>query len=179
MEKETLLYQQCIAGEPKAQEALFNLYAPKMLGVCFRYTRSIMEAEDVLQEGFIKVFKYLNSFKNEGSLEGWIRKIMVNTSLNHIKKNKHIAEELEIEKAIGLEADHDTAIQNYDSKLIMEALQALPDGYRVILNLFAIEGYSHKEIADSLGIAESTSRSQFLRAKVVLKRILEEKHIKI
>jgi RNA polymerase sigma factor (sigma-70 family) len=174
MDNLTQIYQQCIKGDSKAQEQLYLHLAPKMLGVCYRYTHNIMEAEDVLQDAFIRVFKFLHTYKGEGDLEAWVRRIMVNTALNHIKKNKRIAEELEIEKATVVESTLTVDLNNYDTSLIMNALQQLPDGYKVILNLFAIEGYSHKEIAEQFNIAESTSRSQFLRAKVALKKILEE-----
>ena len=179
MLKEEELYQQCLEGKRSAQKELFDRYSPKMLGICFRYSRSLAEAEDVLQDAFIRVFQYLPSFKKEGSLEGWVRKIVVNTALNNIKKNKHIYEEQEIEHAKSIETEQDNSVENYDSKLIWETMHQLPEGYRLILNLYAIEGYSHKEIAEQLNIAEGTSRSQFLRAKLQLQKLLEKNHILI
>jgi RNA polymerase sigma-70 factor (ECF subfamily) len=143
-----------------------------MLWICFRYSRSIAEAEDVLQDAFIRIFQYLPTFKKEGSLEGWVRKIVVNTALNNIKKNKHVYNELEIDTAKGVESELESTVENYDSKLIWETMNQLPEGYRIILNMYAIEGYSHKEIAEHLNIAEGTSRSQFLRAKVQLQKLL-------
>jgi RNA polymerase sigma-70 factor (ECF subfamily) len=119
----------------------------------------------------------LQYFKGDGSLEGWVRKIAINTSLNHLKKNKRISEELEIDSAKRVEGPVDLSIENYDSKLIWQTINNLPEGYRVILNMFAVEGYSHKEIADQLGIAEGTSRSQFLRAKAHLKKQLDKFNI--
>ncbi|MEY4876615.1 MAG: hypothetical protein RL708_1764 [Bacteroidota bacterium] len=173
------VYQQCVAGNRSAQKELFDRFSPRMLGVCYRYTKSIQEAEDVLQDVFIKVFQNLQYFKGDGSLEGWIRKIAINTSLNHLKKNKRISAELEIDSAKKVEGPVDLSIENYDSKLIWASIESLPEGYRVILNMFAVEGYSHKEIADQLGIAEGTSRSQFLRAKAHLKKLLEKQSIPI
>ena len=177
MLNETELYQLCIAGNRKAQKELFDSLSPKMLGICFRYSRSLEEAEDVLQDAFIRVFQYLPSFKKEGSLEGWIRKIVVNTALNNIKKNKHIYDEMDIDADKSIESHTEKSIDNFDSKLIWETMQQLPVGYRVILNLYAIEGFSHKEIAEKLNIAEGTSRSQFMRAKTQLQKLLEKNDI--
>jgi RNA polymerase sigma-70 factor (ECF subfamily) len=179
MLSEQELYKQCVSGSRTAQKELFDRFSPRMLGVCYRYTRSMQEAEDVLQDVFIKVFQNLQFFKGDGSLEGWVRKIAINTSLNHLKKNKHISEELEIDSARKVEGPVDLSIENYDSKLIWQTIENLPDGYRVILNMFAVEGYSHKEIAEQLEIAEGTSRSQFLRAKAHLKKMLEKQNIPI
>ena len=163
------LYQQCVAGNRNAQKELFDRYSPKMLGICFRYSRSAAEAEDVLQDSFIRVFRYIETFKKDGSLEGWVRKIVVNTALNNIKKNKHVNEINDTTK--------DMTLDNYDSKLIWDIMQQLPEGYRIILNMYAIEGYSHKEIAEHLNIAEGTSRSQLLRAKVLMQKLLEKNDI--
>ncbi len=171
------LYQQCVAGNRNAQKELFDRYSPKMLGICFRYSRSAAEAEDVLQDSFIRVFRYIETFKKDGSLEGWVRKIVVNTALNNIKKNKHVYDELEIESARAVESDIESVLDNYDSKLIWDIMQQLPEGYRIILNMYAIEGYSHKEIAEHLNIAEGTSRSQLLRAKVLMQKLLEKNDI--
>ena len=115
--------------------------------------------------------------KKDGSLEGWVRKIVVNTALNNIKKNKHVYDELEIESARAVESDIESVLDNYDSKLIWDIMQQLPEGYRIILNMYAIEGYSHKEIAEHLNIAEGTSRSQLLRAKVLMQKLLEKNDI--
>ncbi len=171
------LYQQCVAGNRNAQKELFDRYSPKMLGICFRYSRSSAEAEDVLQDAFIRIFRYLPTFKKDGSLEGWVRRIVVNTALNNIKKNKHVYDEMEIDSARGVESEMESTIDNYDSKLIWDTMQQLPEGYRVILNMYAIEGYSHREIAEHLNIAEGTSRSQLLRAKMLMQRMLEKHEI--
>jgi RNA polymerase sigma factor (sigma-70 family) len=177
MKTEFELYDECLKGVRSAQKELFDRYASKMLGVCFRYSKSIEEAEDVLQDSFIRIFHYLPTFKKTGSLEGWVRKIVINTCLNNIKKNKHIYNEADVDEVRNFENDSPTVLENIECKQIMDVMQELPDGYKLILNLYAIEGYSHKEIAERLGIAEGTSRSQFLRAKNLFEKLLSEKQI--
>ena len=139
-----------------------------MLGVCYRYAQSLEDAEDVLQDGFVKVFTHLDKFRGEGSFEGWMRKIMVNLSLNHIKIKKYF---------IGQEAIDEVQWQpaEMDAREIMDEIRLLPPGFRAVFNLYAIEGYSHKEIGEMLGISESTSRSQYTRARALLmKRISDQ-----
>lgn len=172
MDEITLIHE-CLKDNRIAQEQLYKRFAARMLGVCFRYARSRDEAEDLLQEGFVKVFLHLKKFKGEGSLEGWVRRIMVNTAINHLKKNKIFFEKVE---------DHELEIENMgsvnnetDGRELIEEIQKLPSGYRAIFNLFAIEGYSHKEIGEMLNIAESTSRSQYTRARSALIKQLESK----
>lgn len=171
--QEEELIKGCLAGKRAAQNLLFDKYAPKMLGVCYRYVQTEHEAEDVMQDGFVKVFKYLNNFRKESSLEAWIKRIMVNTALNYLKATRR----LRMEEDIGMaEYSEEVAVHQFhsiDTKILMNCIQKLPDGYRVVLNMFAIEGYSHKEIAAELGITESTSRSQFARGKEQLKKKLE------
>jgi RNA polymerase sigma factor (sigma-70 family) len=173
MEISNELLNDCRLGNRIAQKQLYDKYSALMLGISYRYMQNIEEAEDVLQDSFIKIFKHIVDFKGDGSFEGWCKRILINTALNHIKKNKRINEELEIDKVVGLETESVINIENYDSKIIIGCMNKLPEGYKIILNMYAIEGYSHKEIADELGIAESTSRSQFLRAKASLKKELE------
>ncbi|MEM6377429.1 MAG: sigma-70 family RNA polymerase sigma factor [Bacteroidota bacterium] len=165
------LIQGCIRGERKCQEAVFRLYAGKMLVVCMRYARHRMEAEDILQDAFIKVFRYINNFQHKGSFEGWIRRIVVNTALKNIDKKSFTNEQ------IGIEDEKDTgAVPNVYSDLgeaeLLKMVASLPDGYRVVFNLYAIEGYSHKEIADLLDIGESTSRSQLVKARKLLQEMI-------
>lgn len=146
-----------------------------MLGVCYRYFRSSAEAEDALQEGFIKVFKHLKNYKGEGSLEGWIRRIMVNTSLNQLKAKHHFTESIdenELEDHVGWSVENEAEITE-----IMEEIRQLSAGFRTIFNLYAIEGYSHREIGEMLGISEGTSRSQYSRARTVLMKRLSGKSI--
>jgi RNA polymerase sigma factor (sigma-70 family) len=172
-QQEEELIKGCLAGKRAAQNRLFDKYAPKMLGVCFRYTQTTHEAEDVMQDGFVKVYNNLAGFRKESSLEAWIKRIMVNTALNHLKSTQRLRLEADIAVA---ENDIDISVvqlHEIDTEVLMGCIQQLPSGYRVVLNMFAIEGFSHKEIADQLGITESTSRSQFARAKEYLKKKLD------
>jgi RNA polymerase sigma factor (sigma-70 family) len=138
----------CLKNEPEAQKKFYQHFSPKMLGVCYRYSRNKADAEDMLQEGFIKVFQMLHQFRSEGSLEGWIRRIVVHTCINILKKNRKFAECLEIEHAFMLATPHDAIPSITQARDIVESIRTLPIGYRTVLKLFAIEGYSHKEIAD-------------------------------
>jgi RNA polymerase sigma factor (sigma-70 family) len=169
------LINECLAENRIAQKRLYKMYAAKMLGVCYRYFRSKAEAEDALQEGFIKVFTHLKNYKGEGSLEGWIRRIMVNTSLNQLKARHRFTESIvenELEDHIDWSVDNDAEISE-----IMEEIRQLSTGFRTIFNLYAIEGYSHREIGEMLGISEGTSRSQYSRARSVLMKRLSGKSI--
>lgn len=155
-----------------AQEKLYNRYSSKMLGVCYRYAKNRADAEDMLQEGFIKVFHQLHQFRNEGSLEGWIRRIMVNTCINQIKKNKRFSDCLDISNAVDLSAKEESVFSIMQAREIIECIRMLPLGYKTVLNLYAIEGFSHREIGLMLEIEEGTSRSQYARAKSLLQSIL-------
>lgn len=171
--QEEELIEGCIAGKRSAQNRLFDKYAPKMLGVCYRYAQTEHDAEDIMQDGFVKVFKNLSKFRRESSLETWIRRVMINTALNFLKATQKLRMQADIEVA---ENDANFSISQWntmDTQLIMDCIHSLPVGYRVVLNMFAIEGYSHKEIAQELAITESTSRSQFARAKVLLKKKID------
>lgn len=179
MEINPKLLEDCKKGKRQAQKEVYDTWSSILLGICMRYLHNIQEAEDVLQESFVKIFTHINDFKGDGSFEGWMKRIVVNTTLNQIKKNRRINEELEIDTAYNLKSEAIINLENYDSKIILNELNNLPDGYRIILNLYAIEGFSHKEIANEMGIAESTSRSQFLRAKAFLKKKLENYNIEI
>jgi RNA polymerase sigma-70 factor (ECF subfamily) len=155
-----------------AQELLYQKYSPKMLGVCYRFAKSKMDAEDMLQEGFIKVFTQLNQYRNSGSLEGWIRRIIVNTCINVLKKNKRFSDCLDISLAENIHSLEKNIPSIIQAKQIVECIRLLPIGYRTVLNLYAIEGYSHKEIGELLDIQESSSRSQYFRAKAMLELVL-------
>lgn len=165
------LIQGCIREDRECQLELFNRFAGKMLTVTRRYARHHLEAEDLLQDAFIKVFNNLNRFEGKGSFEGWVRRIVVNTALKNYHKSSFQRED------IGLPEYHDTpqapmAISNLAEEEILKEIATLPDGYRIVFNLYVIEGYSHKEIADTLEIGESTSRSQLVKARKMLQEKL-------
>ena len=148
-----------------------------MLSVCYRVAHNREDAEDMLPEGFIKVFTQIHSFENRGAFEGWIRRIIVHTCINILKKNKKFNESVDIIHATGLQIREETVPSVIQAKQVVECIRMLPIGYRTVLNLYAIEGYSHREIAGMLGIEESTSRSQYTRAKAMLEDILVRKKI--
>ena len=176
MDDNTLVIE-CVKGNAKAQRMLFDKFASKMMAVCMRYANDTMEAEDVLQEGFVKVFGKLADFKMEGSLEGWIRRIMVNTSLDALRKNKRFQNDSKLEDVYFKISSSELASDHLLAEDLLKMIQALPEGYKIVFNLFAIEGYSHKEIADLLGVSENTSKSQYSRAKAYLRHELEKLEI--
>ncbi len=162
------LLKNCLKQKPEAQKMLYEHFAPLMLGVCFRYTKSVRDAEEVLQEGFIKVFSQLHRFKGEGELGGWIRKIMVNTALTYLKTNRKYRYELSYDETPLHAVSDDNPDVNLHTKELAELIRQLPTGFQTIFNLHAVEGYKHAEIASMLGIKEGTSRSQYARARNVL-----------
>jgi RNA polymerase sigma factor (sigma-70 family) len=174
---EEAILQGCLKNESAAQRELYNRYSPKMLAVCYRFAHNREDAEDMLQEGFIKVFSQIHTFQNKGAFEGWIRRIIVHTCINNLKKNKRFSESLDIVHAHGIQVREESVPSIVQAKQIVECIRILPIGYRTVLNLYAIEGYSHKEISDMLDIEESTSRSQYTRAKQMLEDILIKKKI--
>jgi RNA polymerase sigma-70 factor (ECF subfamily) len=174
---EEAMLQGCIKNDASAQQELYHMYSPKMLSVCYRYAKNREDAEDMLQEGFIKVFMQIRQFQNRGALEGWIRKIMVHTCINSLKKNKKFSESVDIIYANSIHVREDAIPSILQAKQVVECIRMLPMGYKTVLNLYAIEGYSHKEIGDMLDIEESTSRSQYTRAKAMLEDILIRKRI--
>lgn len=174
---EEVLLQGCLNNDAYAQQELYYKYSPKMLSVCYRYSKSREDAEDMLQEGFIKVFTQIHKFENRGSLEGWILRIIVHTCINHLKKNKKFNEHIELAYAGDILIKEDNIPAILQAKQVVESIRSLPIGYRTVLNLYAIEGYSHKEIGFMLEIEESTSRSQYTRAKNMLEEMLIKKNI--
>ncbi len=167
------LIQGCIKGKDAYQHEVYKRYSPKMFGVCLRYCASREEAEDVLQDGFVKVFSKMDTFRFNGSFEGWIRRIMVNTAL----KNKYItmkAHEVNTLEGIDYPTNDESQISKMSVKDLMNLVNELPPGYKIVFNLFAIEGYSHKEISEMLNIQETTSRTQYLRARQFLREKLEK-----
>ena len=169
------LIEGCKANKPSAQKALYLKYGPVMLTVCRRYARHHMEAEDFLQDGFIKVFKYLYQFRAESSLSAWIRRIMINNALKQVSKSAFKKEQIGIADHYSGDIDQGTYAR-LSAEEILILVSDLPRGYRIVFNLYAIEGYSHKEISVQLGIGESTSRSQLLKARKMLKVRLTELH---
>jgi RNA polymerase sigma factor (sigma-70 family) len=174
---EEAILQGCLKNMATAQRELYNRYSPKMLAVCYRFAHNREDAEDMLQEGFIKVFSQMHTFQSKGAFEGWIRRIIVHTCINNLKKNKRFNESLDIVHAHGVQVREESVPSIVQAKQIVECIRVLPIGYRTVLNLYAIEGYSHKEISDMLDIEESTSRSQYTRAKQMLEDILIKKKI--
>ncbi|MEP2771053.1 MAG: sigma-70 family RNA polymerase sigma factor [Fulvivirga sp.] len=171
--EEDRLISKCRKQDGKAQKALYDKYASKMLGVCHRYIKDTDQAEDVMITGFVKVFEKIDQFKSEGSFEGWIRRIMVNQSLSFIRKNKGMYLEVDIEVA-DREPDYKSLNDNLEAQDLLTLINNLPTGYQTVFNLYAIEGYSHKEIAEKLQISENTSKSQLSRARTLLQKQLIE-----
>jgi RNA polymerase sigma factor (sigma-70 family) len=174
---EEAILKGCLQNDPAAQKELYNRYSPKMLSVCYRFAHNREDAEDMLQEGFIKIFSQMHTFGNRGAFEGWVRRIIVHTCINILKKNKKFNESVDLIHATGAMIREDSVPSIVQAKQIVECIRMLPIGYRTVLNLYAIEGYSHREIGDMLNIEESTSRSQYTRAKAMLEEILVRKKI--
>jgi RNA polymerase sigma factor (sigma-70 family) len=164
----TRLVKDCLKGLPEAQRQLYEHFAESMLGVCYRYTKSMPDAEDVMQDGFIKVFRNLHQYKFEGELGGWIRRIMVNTALNYLKKNSRYQTDLSFFDNGMHPVSNDNPEVTLDAKDVAELIRQLPTGYQTIFNLHAVEGFTHVEIGKMLGINEGTSRSQYARARGLL-----------
>ncbi len=167
----------CLQHQPTAQRELYNRYSPKMLSVCYRYAQCREDAEDMLQEGFIKVYTQIHTFQNKGAFEGWVRRIIVHTCINFLKKHKKFSDNVDIMNATYLQIKEETIPSIMQAKQVVECIRLLPLGYRTVLNLYAIEGFTHREIANMLDVEESTSRSQYTRAKAMLENILVKKNI--
>ena len=164
----------CKKGDRAAQKALFDLLSSKMFAICIRYMGSREAAEDVLQEGFISLFSKLDSYSGEGSFEGWARKVFVNTALMTLRRNDVMRQSEDIESARSISGNDVSALQSISYKELMGMVAELPPGFRTVFNLFLIEGYSHKEISEMLGISEATSRSQLQRARVMLQNRIKK-----
>ncbi|MCH8317914.1 MAG: RNA polymerase sigma factor [Bacteroidetes bacterium] len=177
---EQQLLKGCIKNDRKCQEALYDLYAEDMFGVCLGYSGDHDSAKDILQEGFIKVFKNIKKFKGKGSLKSWIRKIIVNTAIDHYRQaaNQRVFTEIEDDAYIFIE---ENVLSQINTDELLGLIQKLPGGYRTVFNLYAVEGFSHKEIAEKLQINIGTSKSQLFRAKRLLQgwvlQLDEEKEI--
>lgn len=163
----------CIQGDRRMQEELYRRFSPRMYAVCLRYAGNAEEAEDILQEGFVKVFKKLDSFRREGSFEGWVRRIFVNTAIEHFRRKRYLMPVTEKEENT-IEGKFTSILDELAEKDILALVQELSPGYRTVFNMYVVEGYTHKEIADMLGISEGTSKSQLSRAKVILQDLVRK-----
>ena len=168
------LIRECIAGKLSMKKELYKRIAPKMYDVCMRYANNADDAQDLLQEGFIKVYRNLEKFRAEGSFEGWIRRVFVNTSIEHFRRKHTLYSITEKEETV-IEDGDITALDNLAEKDIINLIQELSPGYRTVFNMYVIEGYSHKEIGTILGISEGTSKSQLARAKAILQKKVQER----
>jgi RNA polymerase sigma-70 factor (ECF subfamily) len=171
--KEQELIKGCLRRDRVSQQQLFDLYSSKMYAICYRYVKNPMEAEDILVTAFTKIFERINQFKGEGSFEGWIRRVMVNEALTFLRKSRNMYLETDLEQA-DREPNYDQLSDHLEAEDLMRMIQELPAGYRLVFNMYAIDGYSHKEIAEQLGISENTSKSQLSRARTYLQKLLME-----
>ena len=167
------LIKGCVRRERSAQKRLYEMFSPKMYAICRRYVKDAMEAEDVLVTAFTKILDRIDQYKFEGSFEGWVRRVIVNEALTYLRRNSSMYLETELEQA-DLEPDYNSLSDHLEAEDLMNMIQDLPSGYRIVFNLYAIDGYSHKEIADQLNISENTSKSQLSRARVYLQKLLAE-----
>ena len=176
MDSDKILVEKCAKGDRKAQRALYDLYAGKMLVVALRYTKTQLEAEDVLQESFIKVFEKIKTFRAESELRFWIKKIVVNTALNNQRSKLYMFPMVDVENVNGA-YDSDISLSSFHFTELLKFIQELPTGCQAIFNLYAIEGYNHKEIASMLNISEGTSKSQYSRARTLLQERIEKEQL--
>jgi len=178
--KENELIEGCRRHEPHAQRQLYDLFSGRMYALCNRYVKNKMEAEDVLISSFTKAFDRIHQYKGEGSFEGWLRKIMVNESLSYLRKNKNMYLETDIE-AVTHELNFEKIDTQLETEDLLKMINELPTGYRIVFNMYTIDGFSHKEISNHLGITENTSKSQLSRARAMLQQnimLIEKELIK-
>jgi RNA polymerase sigma factor (sigma-70 family) len=169
----------CLDGSRRHQKALYDRHAPYMMGVCMRYASSQAEAEDLLQEGFVTVFRKLDSFQGRGELGAWMRRIFLNTALMNFRKTKHFQQQLELEAVRQVGDTGEDPFQAVNAAELMRMMQSLPAGARMVFNLYAVEGFEHHEIAEQLGISVGTSKSQYSRARALLKEKLEKEERRV
>jgi RNA polymerase sigma-70 factor, ECF subfamily len=172
----------CLAGKRFERNMLYKKYASKMLGICLRYATNKAEAEDVLMEGFMKIYSNIKAYRNDGSFEGWMKRIMVNTSITHYRKNNkyHFIEidHLELSDTESSDEENGNDGNQFSKEEMLQVIQQLPEGYKMVFNLFVFEDYSHKEIAELLEISENTSKTQLLKARKWLRKKLQELSVK-
>jgi RNA polymerase sigma factor (sigma-70 family) len=168
----------CTDGDRKAQRQFYERFSKKMFVVAMRYSKTTFEAEDILQEAFVRIFQHLGEFKGESTLEYWVKRIVVNTSL---KQNRKALEKMHMDDVAQMhdEPSEDLTLTSHNFKELLGFIQQLPAGYQTIFNLFAIEGYKHHEIAEMLNISEGTSKSQYARAKVLLQKMIAKDEDKV
>ena len=164
----------CIAGNRNCQSDLYKLFSPKMMIVCLRYSKNLEEAEEILQDGFIRVFKFIGQFKNEGSFEGWVRKIMVNCALQKLRSQVNLRPVISLNAESHDETFQNTIVENMNGKEMMQMVQELSPAYRMVFNLYHFEGYKHREIAELLGVGEGTSKSNLAQAKRILQNAVNK-----
>jgi RNA polymerase sigma factor (sigma-70 family) len=167
------IIKDCVSGDVRAKEALYKLFAPKMFGVCLRYAKDRTDAEDSLQEGFMKVFKYIDKYRHEGSFEGWVRRIMVNISLEKYRK-QHLMYPVEDISIYEKTNYNDDVLDKISADELIEQIQKLSPRYRMVFNLYVLEGMSHLEISKEMKISVGTSKSNLARARDVLKGLVKE-----
>lgn len=171
---ERQLIESCRKGERLAQKQLYDTFSRKMMGVCLRYVNDRETARDLLQEGFVKVFSSINSYMGNGSFEGWVRKIFVNVALEYLRRNDVMRETVDLDEVAELSQPDSSVVSELSANDLLRLIHQLPAGFRTVFNLFAIEGYSHREISQMLNITESTSRSQYVRARQILQKRINE-----
>ncbi|MFN8439054.1 MAG: RNA polymerase sigma factor [Cytophagales bacterium] len=170
MEKSVI--ERCLAGDRKAQEVLYKSIAPKVKGWCMRYARTVFEVEDIVQESFIKIFKNLKNYSNTGPFDAWARRIVINTAIDSYKSNLFSDNQVNIENTTEIEVGFAKITDTVTEAELLKILNQLPNGYKIVFNMYAIEGYSHKEIAEILKISEGTSKSQLSKAREAIKKLL-------
>lgn len=168
------LVEGCLKGDIIAQKRLYLTYAPKMKGICLRYAANEEEAEDILQEAFIRIYTKMHMYKFTGPLGAWIRRVVVNTAAEIYRKVKKTRNQADIDTYSNFLPVSDDILESLAAQDIMEKVHKLPDGYRVVFNFYAVEGYTHREIGEALNISENTSKSQYCRARAMLRKMIEE-----
>lgn len=163
-------------GDRRSQKAIYDLLSRKMYAVCLRYMGDQESAEDILQDGFVTLFSKLDTYSGDGSFEGWARKIFVNTALMSLRKKDVLKNSEDVEAAWDISSEDPGAIQNIGCTELLQLVSELPPGFRTVFNMYVVEGYSHKEIAEALGISETTSRSQLQRARTLLQSKIKERY---
>lgn len=167
----------CQKNDKNAQQALYKKFSSRLFGICLRYVPDKDDAADVLQESLIKIFQNITKFRNDGSFEGWLKRITVNTALNHLKKNKYQFEEIDFDDTTDVPFTENTVLSKLAKEEILKLLQELPEGKRVVFNLYVFEGYNHKEIGELLNVTESTSKTQYAKAKKILQEKITQLYI--